>query len=137
MARASIKPGDIKLKIKGVASWFELSGDIQISEEKKVKTAELVEKAAQAKGSFIQLSDNEFVRLTSELRRQIDIIGRVATIEKGKIRLSSFNAPMLENLADSGVPLEADKTFRQLVERIGQSNAAEIKIPKNINAVIR
>lgn len=135
--RASIKPGDIKVKIKGVASWFELSGDIQISEEKKVKIAELVEKAAQAKGSFIQLSDHEFVRLTSELRRQIDIIGRVATIEKGKVRLSSFNAPMLENLADSGVPLEADKTFRQLVERIGQSNAAEIKIPKNINADLR
>ncbi|MDD6892403.1 MAG: SNF2-related protein, partial [Bacteroidales bacterium] len=137
VARAQLTPQDFNVKVNSVANWFELSGDIAISEDRKMKIADLVEKAAQSKGRFVQLSDNEFVRLTDELRRHIDLLGRVASVQRGKMRLSQFNVPLLDSLAQDGVSIDADKAYTRLLERISRSNNAEIKVPKTINADLR
>ena len=137
VARAQLTPQDFNVRISSIANWFELSGDILISADKKMKIADLMEKIAQSKGNFIQLSDNEFVRLADELRRHIDLLERVASVHQDKIRLSQFNAPLLDSLAQDGVTIDADKTYTQLVERISRSNDAEIKIPKTVNADLR
>ena len=137
VARAQLTPQDFNVKVNSVANWFELSGDIAISEDRKMKIADLVEKAAQSKGRFVQLSDNEFVRLTDELRRHIDLLGRVASVQRGKMRLSQFNVPLLDSLAQDGVSINADKAYTRLLERISRSNNAEIKVPKTINADLR
>ena len=137
VVRSQLTPKDFTIKISSAANWFEISGDIQISSDKKMKMAELVEKLSQSKGNFIQLSDNEYVRLTAELRRHIDLLGRIATTSRGRMKVSQFNAPMLEALADSGIAFDSDKAFDDLMERISRSNTTEIKIPKTINADLR
>ena len=137
VTRPQLTHKDFNIKINSAANWFELSGDIEISAKKKMKIAELVEKAAQSKGNFIQLSDNEYVRLTAELRRHIDLLGRIASVARGKMKVSQFNAPMLETLNESGMTLDTDKAYNNLIERISNSDNAEIKIPKTINADLR
>ncbi len=138
VARSQLLPSDFRLKVNRVADWFELSGEISISPDRKMQMAELVEKAAQAKGCFVQLTEGEYVRLTAELRRHIDLLARMATIGKGGgMRLSQFGAPMLEEMAGEGVVLEADKAYTGLLARIRQAGTAEIKIPKTINADLR
>lgn len=137
VARGILMPKDFKIKINRAANWFEISGDVQISNDKKMKIAELMEKISQSKGNFIQLSDNEYVRLTAELRRHIELLERIATTNRGKMRVSQFNAPMLEDLAHSGIAFDSDKAFNDLMERINRSNTTEIKIPKTINADLR
>ena len=138
VARSQLQPSDFRLKVGRVADWFELSGEISISPDRKIRVAELVEKAAQAKGGFVQLSEGEYVRLAAELRRHIDLLARMATIGKGgRMRLSQFGAPMLEEMAGQGVALEADQAYTGLLARIRQADTAEIKIPKTINADLR
>lgn len=137
LARAQLTSKDFNVKVSSVAGWFELSGDVEISANMKMKMAELLEKIAQSKGNYIQLSDAEFVRISAELRRHIDLLARVASLNRGKMRISQFNAPMLESLAEGGVTLASDKAYKQLLDRINHSNQAEIKIPKTINADLR
>ena len=137
LARAQLTSRDFNVRVNSVASWFELSGDVEISANKKMKIAELVEKIAQSKGNYVQLSDDEFVRISSELRRHIDMLARVASVNRSKMRISQFNAPMLESLAEGGVTLASDNAYKQLLDRINRSNQAEIKIPKTINADLR
>ena len=137
VARTVLTPRDFNVRISSAASWFELSGDIEISADRKMKIAELVEKAAQSKGNFIQLSDNEYVRLTAELRRHIDLLGRIASVARGKMKVSQFNAPMIEDLAESGININTDMAYRNLLERIKNSGNEDIKIPKTINADLR
>lgn len=137
VVRNRLTPQDFSVSVTGVANWFELSGDIQVSPGKKMKIAELVEKLSLSKGNFIQLSDTEYVRITAELRRHIDLLGRIATVNRGKMRVSQFNAPLLEELGDSGMELTADKAYTDMIDRISGAQAAEIKIPKTINADLR
>lgn len=137
IARARLMPKDFNLKVSSKESWFELSGDVDISEKKKMKIAEMVSNIAQMKGHYIQLSDTEYVRITNELRQYINMLGRIATIRKGKMLVSKFNAPMLEELNENGFRLTPDKAYKNLVERISTSNTTEIRIPKNINAELR
>ena len=137
VVRQQLTPSDFHLKLNSAASWFELTGDVDISAEKKLKMAELVERLAQTKGNFIQLSNEEFVRISADLRRHIDTLARVASINRGKLRIAQWNAPMLESLAEDGIALASDKAYKQLLERINNSNQTEIKVPKTINADLR
>lgn len=137
IARGILSPKDFNISVNSVANWFELSGDIQISSDKKMNIADFMEKLSQSKGNFIQLTDNEYVRITAELRRHIDQLERIATHNRGKMRISQFNAPMLEELGNNGIEMKTDKAFDNLISRINDAQTAETKIPKTINADLR
>ena len=137
VVRKQLTSKDIAVKVNSVASWFELSGDIQVDKDRKLKISELVDRLSNTKGNFIQLGNNDYVRITSELRRHIDLLSRISNVDGGKMRISQFNAPMLEDLSGSGLVIDADKSYRDLVKRIATADTAEIKIPKTINADLR
>ena len=137
VVRPQLQPADFNISVGNIAGWFEISGDIQIDEKKKLKIAELVDGFSKAKGDFISLGDNDYVRITAQLRKYIDRLSRVTSTSKGKLRLSPFNVFMLEELAGSGVQLNADEAYTSLIKRIEDAGNADVKIPRTINADLR
>ena len=137
VARPALSPADFHLSVGDLSGWFEISGDVQIDGRRKIKMAQLVENINQARGNFIALGEGDYVRITGQLRKYIDSLSRVATTSKGKLRLSPFNVFMLEELEQSGVQLQADEAYRQLISRITEAGNAEVKVPRNINADLR
>ncbi|MGM9693544.1 MAG: SNF2-related protein [Alloprevotella sp.] len=135
--RQALTPSSFHLSVGSLAGWFELNGEVEVSPTLKLKMSDLLDRLQQSKGSFIQVSGEEYVRLTSELRSYLDNLSRLATRKRNKVRLSSFHAPMLDSLAEQGLQLDADKGFLDLMQRIRSAEDAEIKIPKNIQADLR
>ncbi len=137
VVRPQLQPADFNISVGNIAGWFEISGDIQIDDKKKLKIAELVDSFSRSKGDFVSLGDNDYVRITSQLRKYIDRLSRVTSTSKGKLRLSPFNVFMLEELGNSGVQLNADEAYTSLIKRIEEAGNADIKIPRTINADLR
>ncbi|MGM9713816.1 MAG: DEAD/DEAH box helicase [Prevotella sp.] len=137
VSHAPLQPSSFHISINSVASWFELTGEVAVSKKIRLKIADLMDRLADAKGSFIRVDDKEYVRISNELRRHIESIGRLASRHRDTMRLSTFNAQQLEGLADSGMDVEADNGFTTLVNRIKESQEADIRIPKNIQADLR
>ena len=137
VVRPQLTPADFNISVGSLAGWFEISGDVQIDEKKKMKIAELVEHINNSKGNFISLGGNDYVRITAQLRKYIDGLSRITSASKGKLRLSPFNVFMLKELENSGVQLKYDKAYKNMIERIEEADHTEVKVPRNINADLR
>ena len=134
---APLQPSSFHLSINSAASWFELKGEVAISDNTKIKIAELMDKLAEAKGKFIKVGDEEYVKISNELRQHIETIARMASRNRNAMRISRFNAPQLERMVESGMEVKTDQTYTTLINRIKEAQEADIKIPKHIQADLR
>lgn len=134
---APLQPSAFHLSINSAASWFELNGDVAISDKTRMKIADIMERIEEAKGNFIRIGDEEYVRISNELRRHIETISRMASRNRSTMRVSTFNAPQLEQLVDCGMDIKTDKTFTTLLGRIREAQETDIRVPKNIQADLR
>ena len=134
---APLQPSAFHLSIQSAASWFELEGEVTISDKARMKVADLMDRLAEAKGNFIQIGDEEYVRISHELRRHIEMVDRMASRHRNAMRISTFNAQQLEGLVESGMDVTTDQTFTTLVNRIREAQETDIRIPRNIQADLR
>ena len=137
VVRPMINAGQLKLKISSAGQWFELEGDLQIDNKEKMKMAELLEKLRVASGNFIRLSDDEYVALSEQLRRQLQAIDKMTTGRGKELKIAAMNAMQLANLEDMGAKLKADEPFRQLIKRIEEAGQQQFPLPSNIHAELR
>lgn len=128
----------MQLKISSAGQWFELEGDVKIGESEKMKVAELMERLREAKGNFIQLEGDEFIAVSEQLRRQLQSIEKMLLGRGGKkLKVAAMNGMQLADLEEVGVKIKADKTFREMIDRIKEADAMTFPLPANIHAELR
>ena len=135
--RGKLVPGAMHLAVNSMASWFDISGNIEIGDGEKMKIAELMDKVRQAKGNFIQLGDNEYVAVSEQLRRQLATLDKMSQQQRGHLRIATYNAPALEDMEAAGIDLEADQHYRDFIQRVEESGNLKVRVPRNINAELR
>ena len=137
VTRPTITPDKLRLKISSAGQWFEIEGDVTIGDKEKLKIAELLERLREAEGNFIRLSDDEYVALSEQLRRQLEAIDKMLIGRGKQLKLATMNGFQLEGLEELGVKMKADEPFRQLISRIKESAFMSFKVPTNIHAELR
>lgn len=137
VARPTITPDKLRLKISSAGQWFEIEGDVTIGDKEKLKMAELLERLREAEGNFIRLNNDEYVALSEQLRRQLEAIDKMLIGRGKQLKLATMNGFQLEGLEELGVKMKADETFRQLISRIKESAFMSFKVPTNIHAELR
>ena len=137
VVRPMITPDKLRLKISSAGQWFEVEGDITIGDKEKLKMAELLERLRESEGNFIRLSDDEYVALSEQLRRQLEAIDKMLIGRGKQLKVATMNGLQLEGLEEMGVKVKADEPFRQLMSRIKESAKLSFPIPTNIHAELR
>ena len=137
VVRPVIEARNLRLKISSVGQWFELEGDVQIGDKEKLKMAELLEKLRSASGNFIRLSDDEYVALSEQLRRQLQAIDQMLTGRGKELKVAALNGMQLSALEEMGAKVKADEPFRQLMKRIEEAGQQQFALPANIHAELR
>jgi len=66
------------------SKWFELDGKIKVDEDLVYKMREFLDALDQADGSFIRISDNQYLSLTKQFRRDLNLLKAMGKF-KGKI----------------------------------------------------
>ena len=134
----SVYAGDFSFVVKSKSNWFELSGELQVTPEMSVSLNELLEKLRQNKYSkFVEIKDGEFIHLTDELRRMISTFDTYFTKEKAALKIPEFIAPSLDVFKRSGVNVDADKGYNNLLARIEDAEKKHIKVPSGLMAEMR
>ncbi len=129
--------GNLKVSVGSIDSWFEMSGEVKVNDNKKMKIAELLSRLSDTTGNYIRLEGDEYVKVTSDLKKYLDTFSRITKTSKGKIRFSPFNALQIEDMERAGMEIKADESFRSLMTRIHESADEHIKVPKAIQADLR
>ena len=128
----------MQLKISSAGQWFEMEGDVKIGESEKMKIAELMERLRDAKGNFIRLEGDEYIAISEQLRRQLQAIDKMLLGRGGKkLKVAAMNGVQLADLEEAGVKIKADKTFREMMDRIKESASLTFPLPANIHAELR
>lgn len=97
--------------------WLRLSGELKVDEELVLSFQDLLQAASQATGEFIPLGNGQFLQLTEEFRRRIEMLARMATPGKKDVKVSSLAAAL--TLEDAEI--EGDAEWRELVRRLTSS----------------
>lgn len=134
----TVEAPDLALTVKGAKGWFEVDGELQVSEDRVMKIGELLQLMRDSKSRFVQVGESEFIALSDQLRRHLaHLEAMAATGRKGKVQLSPFSTTALQELEEHGVKIDADRQYAKFIKRLHDAGEAKFSFPRNLQADLR
>ena len=127
----------MSVKLRASRDWFNVSGELRIDENLVMDLRELLERAGRTQGRFIQLDDGRFLAMTEQLRRQLDRLGSLTEGDGKGRRVHRMAASAVEEALEGAGKLDADKQWREQIEKIRAAGRHEPKVPSTLQAELR
>lgn len=138
VTKAKISTDALKLSLRRMGQWFAVEGKVKLDAKTSLSIAELLERIRESNGDFIRLGEAEYVALTESLKKQLSLLESLSAKSNLRdIKVSVFNAGMLEDLGKQGVHLQTDEAFRTITARIRASKNLIPVVPKTLKAELR
>lgn len=138
VSKSQLRPENLELSVMSIGNWLSLEGKLRLDAKTYISVGELLEKLRQSQSNFIRLSDKEYVALTASFKKQIEQLDSFASQDrKGNVRVSVFNAELIENLKKEGIHVEADQSFNETIERIKAADRLTPVVPSGLRAELR
>lgn len=126
-----------RISLRQSGDWFELEGDVPISDDTIISIGKLLELMGEGNGRFIRLSDDQFLSISDSLRRQLQRIDAVAQTQRGKMRISPIGASLIGDVLNGEIDIEHPKKLDELRQKIRKSKETKADIPATLNATLR
>ena len=120
-------------------SWFEVEGNIQISDGQVISLQRLLELMRQnGQQKYIQIGENEFVTLTNQLSRLLKRIDTVTSESRSHLQMAPAAVSLLGDLLnDSSLNIEQNDSIKTLLQRIEECSKKTPVVPKTLQAQLR
>ena len=129
-----------ELELKTKEDWFEVEGCLQLKEGDVLAASDLLRLMQENTVSkrFVRLNHNEFVALSEQLAKQLQVISRLVQFAGKKAVIPRMEVGLLgELLQDSNGILHADDGVRALLKKIADAQAMQVALPKGLHATLR
>lgn len=132
--RQRVSAENLELAVQAKGEWFQLEGELKLSETQKWELQELLDQMRNATGRFIALGSGEFLALTEDFRRRLQELENVSEPAKGKaLRIHPLATPVLR-----GLPVvSGDQAFEHYLLRMEQSETLKSPLPPTFQADLR
>ena len=133
----SSRSANISFKQKN--SWFEVEGNVEISEGQVISLQKLLELMRQSsKQKFIRIGDNEYITLSNQLARILKRLDTVTSVNRSHLQMAPAAVSLLSDLLDDKtLNLEHNTAIDELRQRIKESSKAVPTVPKTLKAQLR
>lgn len=126
------------IALKSKNNWFEVEGEIPIDDDTVLTAHQLLQLVADSpRQSFVRLGENDFLRISDQLRKQLQRIESLTVSNRGHLQISSLHATLLGGALDGEVKIKHDKKIDQLQDKIKKSMALQPATPKQLKADLR
>lgn len=130
--------GNWNINLKSNGNWFDIEGDVQLDEETVMSAAQLLELISLNRGKYIRLNETDYLRLSDDLRKQLNRLESVAVKNHGKMQISNFQAGLLtDDILNSAVTIKHDYALEEMRKRIADSKNLSPKVPAKLKATLR
>ena len=109
---------NFSMNVKGKNDWFEVSGEVKVSEDLVLSMQELTKLLGEDTKNFIELSDGQFIAITEKLRKHLQSLNAVMD---DKNRLHNLRAGILEEFSDELENFKADKAWKDHLKKLKMS----------------
>lgn len=128
---------DFKLNIRQQQDWFAASGEVQISNSQVLDLQQLMSLLEKTPGSFVELSDGQFLALTDEFRKRLQTLKRLSDSNGKEMRIHGLAALALDDMVEDVEQLKVDKAWKQHLQRIKDAQTIEPQVPNTLQAELR
>ncbi len=135
--RKSIDFSNLKLSLKGVKTWFELQGEVQVDEKTVLTIQQLLEMAAQSKNRFVELKQGEFIALSAQLKKRLNELNSLAKMGKNGVQINKFASVAMDDMLSEFDHLKTDKAWKEFRERLAQAQNKTFDIPAGLQTELR
>lgn len=117
--------------------YLEISGNVELSEGRYISLKALIKSIGSSKGNYIQIDEENYVAITSELKKRLEKIhaltteGKKDTLITNPLTVSS----MSELLEDLNCKFGSD--VKELIRKRDEAMSYEAKLPKTLAADLR
>jgi len=139
IAVRSVSAQQFQIAIQSTQNWFELDGKVTVDEDLIFRMREFFAAMDQANGSFIRISDNHYLSLTKQFRRDLNLL-RAAGKFKGKgdtLQIHPLAALGLDEWKEQVQSFQADKAFNTHMERVRALESYHPELPSTLQAELR
>ena len=127
----------VHLSIKRDKDWFAASGELVVDENKVMDLRQLLDAVKNSKGRFIELGQNQFLALSSELHRRLMELSSFGETHGDGVRVHALASFALEELALDAGGVKADKLWREHLARMASSAEYTPQLPSTLQAELR
>jgi len=122
----------LQLSMAKKSEWFDISGDLQVSNEMVIDLRKLLELVKTSNGRFIELDSQQVLALSSDLRQKLEQINQLT--DNGKFHpLASLQ---MEE-ATAGMRMKTIHAWDQQSKKMHEANTIKPKIPSTFQAQLR
>ncbi|MGY8688270.1 MAG: DEAD/DEAH box helicase, partial [Verrucomicrobiales bacterium] len=132
-------PSQMRLKVSSSKDWFEVSGQLTVSEGQVIELQALLDLLDQddSFGRFVKLEDGQFVALTREFRERLQELDAFTSVGKnGSRRLNPLAAHAIADLTEE-TQAKLTKKWIDHVERLREAADYEADLPSTLQAELR
>ncbi|HPH17170.1 MAG TPA: SNF2-related protein [Haliscomenobacter sp.] len=130
--------GQFSMNINSRQDWFEVKGELRVDENMVLNMRQLIELSQQKRNGFVEIGPGQFLALTEEFRRRLQEINALMAPNKdGTYQLHPLAAPAMESFTSLLDQVEADKRFKESIERMKQAFTRRYTPPAAFKATLR
>ncbi len=126
-----------RMKIRGKADWFEVSGGLTVDDKLVLDMKHLFEILNTTNKRFIPLEDGRFLALTKEFRKRLEELEAYAEGKGKDIRLHALAAMSVSDLIESLPNVEVDEAWTSRIGRIRAGQEITPHVPSTLRAELR
>ncbi|HLP87475.1 MAG TPA: DEAD/DEAH box helicase [Nostocaceae cyanobacterium] len=128
---------NFRLSIQRQKDWFAASGELQLDDDLVLDMQRLMELLEKTPSRFIPLGSGQFLALTQEFRKRLDEL-RTFSEKHGKgVRFHPLAAFALEDMVAEVENLQADKHWKEHIQRLKEMQNLQPKLPSTLQAELR
>ncbi|MGB3800099.1 MAG: DEAD/DEAH box helicase [Lewinella sp.] len=128
---------DLKLRVGKKRDWFEVTGGVQLDENRVLDLQLLLEQLRNSKSGFVKLEAGEFIALTDELRERILQMEGMLHKRGKSLQLPTLAAEPFGELLQGFGEVTYDDEWQQALDRIGSARTLRPAAPQNFDAELR
>ena len=132
-ARSVVRAKGMQVAVSSKRDWLDVEATLELDDERTLTLAQTLDLFDRSRGGYVEIADNQFVRLSDSLRAQLAALKAIAD-GRGKVQISKFAAPLLEQALGSAF---AGSTVQTLAAKMAQAQALKVNVPATFEAELR
>ncbi|BBM83945.1 DEAD/DEAH box helicase [Candidatus Uabimicrobium amorphum] len=128
---------NLQVSVRKKKDWFEISGCVELDDAKVLEMENLLIHIENSQDNFIALSDNEFVLLTSEMRKRLQDLYNITDQSQQQLRVHPLAANILNSSLLGTKDFDANNDWVSQIKRIKRIQQKKRRVPQNLNATLR
>lgn len=117
--------------------WFEVEGDVHLDDNSILTAQQLLQAIGSSHGGYVQLQNGDYLWLTERLRKQLDALESITTMEGGKPSIPSLQTGLLGEIVNGEIDIHHDEQFLNMKQRIEKAEKTTPEIPSGLEATLR